>query len=46
MKEKKESKKQTFITCIRGAYFESLFAGGGEQFIIASKLSNKREKDI
>jgi len=32
--------------CIRGAYLESLFAGGGEQFVIASTLGNNREKDI
>ena len=34
--------KQTFIMWIKGAYLESLFAGGGEQFIISPRLGNRQ----
>ena len=36
--------KQTFMMWINGAYFESLFKGGGEHFNISAELSNVKEK--
>ena len=36
--------KQTFMMWINGAYFESLFKGGGEHFNISAELSNIKEE--